>query len=614
VAVNTKKIVKSSKVRSYLNKDFDGFRSDLLQYAKMYFSDRIEDFSEPSVGGLLLDLAAYVGDVMSFYLDHQYKELNSETATETKNIERLLRTAGIPIVGSSPATVIVDFYIEVRSKVRNDVYSPDLNSLPVILKGTTVRSNNGVGFELIDDIDYSKRDSSGLLLASIQVGRSDANGNPTSFIMKRMGTCVSGETHVDSFSIPDVFVPYRTITLNSDNVTAIMSVKDSGGNEYYEVGSLAEDVVYRALPNVDYDREEVDNSLSLQAAPYRYVKTVDFNTKMTMLQFGSGKADTLDNDVIPDPSQFAIPLYGKKTFKKFSIDPGNFLNTQTMGISPINTTIVVNYRRGGGLHHNVASESIRTIDGLQIFFPKSPPPNISSSVRSSLEVINKSPAVGGEEPPGLNDLKALIPSARNAQSRIVTKQDLLARIYSMPSEFGRVFRVGVRSNMMNPLASQVYIVSRNKDRQLTMSSDTLKKNLRVYLNKFRLISDAIDILDSSVVNIGIKFIVTVNPASNRSLVVTNVINRLKDYFKTGNFNIDEPIIISDLTNLVINVPDVVSLARLGFFGISGTSGTRNYSNFSFEPTSNIQKGMIVGPPGSIFEMRYPDFDILGSAI
>lgn len=614
MAVNTKKIVKSSKVRSYLNKDFDGFRSDLLQYAKMYFSDRIEDFSEPSVGGLLLDLAAYVGDVMSFYLDHQYKELNSETATETKNIERLLRTAGIPIVGSSPATVDVDFYIEVQSQVRNSVYFPDLNSLPVILKGTTVRSNSGVGFELIDDVDYSQRDSSGLLFASMQVGRSDANGNPLSFIMRMSGECVSGETHVDSFSIPDVFVPYRTITLNSDNVTAIASVRDSTGNEYYEVDSLAEDVVYRALPNMDYDREEVDNSLVLQAAPYRYVKTVDFNTKMSILQFGSGKANTLDNDVVPDPSQFAIPLYGKKTFKKFSIDPGNFLNSQTMGISPINTTITVQYRRGGGLHHNVAAESIRTIDGLQIFFPKSPPPNVSSSVRSSLEVKNVEPAVGGEEPPGLNDLKALIPSSRNAQSRIVTKQDLLARIYSMPSEFGRVFRAGVRSNLINPLSSQVYIVSRNKDKQLVTSSDTLKKNMRVYLNKFRLISDAIDILDSPVINIGVKFIVSVNPSSNRSLVVTNVINRIKDYFQTGNFNIDEPIIISDITNLIINVPDVVSLSNLTFFGISGTTGMRSYSNFSFEPISNIQKGMIIGPPGGIFEMRYPNFDILGSAI
>jgi hypothetical protein len=612
--VESKKLIlKQLKQRAYLNKDFDGFRTDLLAYARIHFKDQNKDFSEASLGGLLLEMGAYVGDVLSFYLDHQFQELDPATAIEPINIENSLNAAGVPIVGASPSVVEGEFTIEVPAALDSSGrYVPNINSLPVILPETIVSADNGTLFELVNEIDFSEVDKNGNLLASLIAVDGNGDGTPESFLMSRSGDCISGFNVTETFTV-DSFIQFREITLANSNVTEIKNVTDSFGNVYHRVEYLTQNVVFKPIPNTSDDYDVVEDILQIFPAPYRFIAKTGLQTNNTTLTFGGGNAETLDDDIIPDPSDFAIPLYGKTSIPRFSLDPSSLLRTSSLGIIPSSTSITVQYRYGGGLRHNAAQGSIRSINTLLMRFPNSPSNGIASLIRQSVSVINRAPASGGEDPLTIDELKSKIPAVKNSQSRIVSKPDLLARIYTMPSNFGRVFRAGIRSNPLNPLASQLFVVSRNINNQLSVSPDSLKKNLKTYLNQYRMISDAIDILDARVINIGVVFKITVDGQYNKHLVLQTVISRLQKYFSIKNFEIDQPIVLSDLTNIIFNNPGVTSVEDVKIKNITGNVGVRAYSDVQIDIKANTRRGFLGAPPGGIFELRYPDVDIIGNA-
>jgi len=615
MSIDTKNKIKKERNRSFLAKDFDSFRAELLDYARTYFPDKIQDFSEASLGGLFLDMASYVGDTLSYYLDHQFTELNSSTAVERKNILTHLKNAGVKPVGSSPSSVYVKFYIRVPSEKNVDTsYRPMLSSLPVIRAGTTCKSATGINFNLIEDLDFSETDDDGEFTSSVTVFTTDDSGNPTQFIMTRSGLCVSGNETTDSFNLGNQHIPFRELTLLSPDISDIISAYDSDGNEYYHVESLSQDTVFKAINNLGDDGSLVPMNLEVVSAPRRYTSSFDPTTRMTKIRFGAGDAETLDDDIIPDPSELSIPLYGKKYFNRFSIDPNSLLQTQTLGISPKSTTISIRYRHGGGINHNVAAGSIRLLNVLVIDFLNRPASSVATSVRASIEIRNIDPARGGDTAPTLEELKSKISSARQMQSRIVSKQDLLSRIYTMPNIFGRVFRAGISNNPENPLAAQLFIISKNRFGNLANSPDALKKNLSTYLNEFRLISDAIDILDARVCNYTVNFGVVSSPGSNKSSVVQAVISRVRDLLRLENFQIDQPIVIDDIINIIINTPGVVSLVTLDILPKNGIDQGRSYSDFYFNFENSTRNKIITAPRGTIFELKYPEHDIIGTAV
>lgn len=615
MSIDIKNKIKKERNRSFLAKDFDSFRAELLDYARTYFPDRIQDFSEASLGGLFLDMASYVGDTLSYYLDHQFTELNPVTAVERKNILTHLKNAGVKPVGSSPSSVYVKFYIRVPVEQTADMsYRPSLRSLPVIRAGTTCKSATGINFNLTEDLDFSDTDDNGDFIASVTVFTTDDAGNPTQFIMTRSGLCISGNETTDSFNLENQHIPFREITLLSPDISDIISVTDSDGNEYYHVESLSQDTVFKAISNMGTDGQMVPMNLEVISAPRRYTSSFDPTTRMTKIRFGAGDAETLDDDIIPDPSELSLSLYGKKYFNRFSIDPNSLLQTQTLGISPKSTTISVRYRHGGGISHNVAAGSIRSLNILIIDFLNRPVAAVATSVRSSIEVRNLDPARGGDSAPTLEELRSKISSAKQMQSRIVSKQDLLSRIYTMPNVFGRVFRAGISDNPENPLAAQLYIISKDRFGNLALSPDALKKNLSTYLNEFRLISDAIDILDAKVCNYTINFGIVSAPGSNKSSVVQSVISRIRDVVRIENFQIDQPIVIDDIINVIINTPGVISLVSLDILPKNGVDQGRNYSDFYFNFENSTRNKIITAPKGTIFEMKYPEHDIIGTAI
>jgi len=612
--IDTKREVRPVRQRTYLNKDFDSLRSDLITYVKAFYPERIRDFSDSSLGGVFVDLAAYVGDVMTFYLDHQFGELFVTTAVESQNIENLIRSSGVVITGNSPAVVNLQFAIEVPAVKVGTSFQPEPSILPKILQGTICASNNGTRFETIEDIDFAEKDEDDNFVAQIIIGTTNADGSPATLIMGMTVEGISGFSKTESFIIPNTFVPFRQIILSSENVTSINSISDTEGNQYYKVGALTQDTVFRGIPNPRTDINLVELLLEVTPAPYRFTADTNLSTRLTTLTFGGGSATSLDNDIIPDPSEFAIPLFGKKTFERFSIDPNNLLNTRTLGVTPQGTTISVNYRFGGGLSHNVASETIRTISTLLMTFPRNPTAALAAQTRATTDVNNTAPANGGENAPTINELKAKVPSARNSQQRIVTREDLLARVYTMPSNFGRVFRAGVRSNPTNPQAAQLFILSRDANSNLVTSPDSLKENLITFLNQFRMISDAIDILDSPIVNVGVDFEIVTDPQVNKNIVVQNIIARLQSFFTIDNFQIDQPIRISDVRNIIFNNSGVISVTQLRFKNFVGSIDGRIYNDNAINITTNTIRGLLFPPPGGIFEVKFLDQDIAGAGI
>ena len=237
--------IKAVRQRKYLAKDFDALRTNLLEYARVYYPERIRDFSESSLGGLFLDFAAYVGDNMSFYLDHQYGELSADTAVETTNIQRLLNSSGVPIVGASPALAPVTVYVEVPALTINNVLGPQPDALPVIKANSSFTANNGTIFNLLEDIDFTSTRSDGTFMADIKIGAKTPSGLPQTFIMALSGLCISGLETTENIVIGQTFKPFNKITLQNSDVSDIVTVTDLLGNIYYEVGALTHDVVYQ---------------------------------------------------------------------------------------------------------------------------------------------------------------------------------------------------------------------------------------------------------------------------------------------------------------------------------------------------------------------------------
>ena len=601
--------------RNYLARDFDGFRAQLVEYARIFFPDKIQDFSEASLGGLLIDLSAFVGDTMSFYMDHQFNELNYETATELVNIENHLRNAGVKIRGKSPASTNVNFTITVDGLTQSTgLVVPDTSQLPKVLTGTEF-TGGGATFTTLQDIDFAKTDFLGQLLGNVEVATVNADGSPATFNITRSIPVAAGSLITENISISNTFVPFRTVTLANADVSSITGVFDSSGNDYYEVDDLSQDNVFRAVStDKPLDGSFASSNLEVIPAPYRFTTETSLTTRLTTLRFGSGDGKSVQDDVLSDPSELALPLVGTTTFKKFSIDPQNLLESNSLGVSPRGTTLTITYLSGGGLNTNVAAGTITTVSSLQTIFPSSATGAAVTRIRANATVTNPNPASGGDDALTVEELRAKIPSAVNSQNRIVTREDLLSRVYTLPAQFGRVFRAGVSPSGENKLSSDLFIICKDSSGKLAPASDTLKLNLRSYLNEFRLVSESIEIKDAKIINFGVDFTIRVRPNANKIVTLTNVINNLKVLLRTQNFQIGEPIVESDIMFSILNTAGVQAIPSLSFRNFFGTVNDVSYSGEVFDLNANLLNGMIVPPRDSIFELKFPNTDIVGSVL
>jgi hypothetical protein len=597
----------------YLNRDFESFKRDFIEHLRVYFPDTVQDFNESSVGMMLTELAAFVGDNLSFYVDKRVNESFTETSREEKNILKHAKQLGFKPFGKSSATGTVDAYLKVPAIASNQKIQPDMRYAGTIKRGAKLKSKNGQTYETLEDVDFSKvniNDSRYVVVGD----RDPTTRVPTTFILKKVGVEIkAGETTSTTFSI-GAYKAFRKVILPDEDVLEILRCTDSENNQWYEVDFLPQDTVFDGVINTSADSTDVPYVLKLRSVPYRFVSEYDVVSKKTAMVFGTGDAQNFDGDLIPDLGDLSLPLYGKDTFTDFSIDPQNFLKTRTMGLAPVNTTLTVQYRIGGGADTNAGAGEIDTVvDSVFDVGDSSLNSAVVTDVANSFSVLNPNPIQGGRDELSVDEIKQLIPAVFASQSRLVTAPDFVARALSMPSRFGSVFRANAKLNPFNKNSVELIVLSKNSSGFVTTAPNDLKTNLKTYLSRFRMITDAIEILDGEVINIALNFSILVKPDFNKTEVLVNCIDALKEYFEIDRWQLNQPINLTDIYTTIAAVPGVLSVVDVTISNRVATFDGRSYSNTPHNITENKKNGIIYSKENAIFELKFPNKDIVGVA-
>jgi hypothetical protein len=609
VPFNKKKIVPIN----YTSRDFNSIKEDLLNYAKRYYPEKYKDFSEASFGSLMLDSVSYVGDVLSFYLDYSVNESFLETATEYENVLKLAKQLGYRRKGVPVSSGKAAFYITVPadSTGTGNANSPDLNYAPTLLKGTIIESTTGATFSLAEDVIFNS-DSTLFVAASTN----PTTGIPTSYALKAFGQVISGRIGVESFNIGE-YESFPKIKLSDEDVVEVVSVIDSAGNKYYEVDFLSQDTVYFPVKNNEVNlQSEVLNSepiyvLKPISVPRRFI--TESSLAGFHLQFGFGSDNDLTQDSLNDPSKVALKLHGKDYISESSFDPTKLLKGDKLGVAPSNTTITVIYRSNGPNDVNIPADSLSNISNPKFEFQQVE--NLSTSkvndVITSLEVRNESPIVGSTREDSAEEIKFKAYGMFNSQNRAVTQQDYLSLIYSMPPKFGSVKRAAVvqdKNSFKRNL--NIYVLSEDVNNNFVQSNVITKNNLKTWLSTNKMINDSIDILDANIINIGVEFSILSDTNYNAFEVLNNATQALKEYFLRLKFNIGEPIRYGDVFRIMKNVDGLLDVEYIKFV----TKAGQNYSNpiFDIDMMTSVDGRMIMAPSDSVFEIKFPDLDIVGT--
>lgn len=606
-----------AKSIKYLNKDFQGFKRDLIKFSQAHHSGVFQDFNESSPGMAILELQAYVGDVLSFYQDMQFEELKHENAQQIENVVSISKQLGYRPAGKRAAHGTQTFFIEVPATTQGGTPVPDDTYTPILRKGSKVAGPNGVIFETLQDVFFSASSptidtSSPRMVTGSRFD--DTTGLPTFFAIRKDCPITAGETTTDTVAVGD-FQQFKTVELSSPDVIEVLSVFDSDGNEWTEVDFLAQDLVFDLTVNSDEDQDTVPYILKYVSVPRRFITDRDPVTNKTSLIFGSGDGVNFDDELLPNLADLALPLPGRRTFTSFPLDPQNFLKTRSLGLCPFNTTLTVQYRVGGGSQTNVARGTIKTVNAATLDFTVSGlDPAKRGTVVGALETANLDKTEGGGPEETISEIKANSAAFFAAQNRVVTKEDFIARVLSLPAKFGSTAKVYVKRDNINPLALDIHVLAKDSEGHLCQATSNLTNNIATYLRPFRMLTDGVNILQTNIINMKVEFGIVVSPKMNRTEVLTKCLNVIRDYFGVDKIQIGQPIVVSDLVSELQNTVGVISVYRLDFKNMFGSQadGT-TYSTVRFSPHAHTSNGILYCPENSIFEVKFPTRDIVGES-
>lgn len=615
---------------TYLGKDFSQFRSNLIDFTKQYFPNTYTDFDEASPGMLFIEMASYVGDVLSFYADTNLKESLLDQATERGNVFDLARSLGYNARAAVPSYVKLDLYHIVPAIGSGVNVRPDFNYSLTIKPGMRVKSRtNNAMFRTLDTVDF--KFSSSLSPTDVTIYEvDDATKQPTYYLLKKSVNAISGtvKTATFAFSSP---LPYDKVLLPDTNIIEILSVTESDGDAWYQVPYLAQDTVFEEIPNLienDPDlvkyRSSAPSLLKLRKTSKRFITKLRSDNK-TEIQFGAGISSNNDEEVIPNADNVGNGLSGFRKSIDLDIDPANFLYTRTYGQAPSNTTLTITYTVGNGLSDNVASNTIRDIDFVEYSenINATLTSGIVSLVKQSLAVNNELPAIGAKTSDTIQEIKNNAMANFATQNRLVTKEDYIIRTYSMPPKFGSVAKAYIvpddqisqksLERIANPLAMNMYVLGYNADKQLTALNEAIKTNLKTYLDYYRILTDAINIKDAYVINFGIDFEVSALSNYNSNEVLLKCVESLKRMFDIDKWQINQPIVLSDIMNTLGNVKGVQSVKGVQLLNLYDSDLGYSGNVYDFAPAT---KNGIIYPSldPSIFEIKYPNQDIRGRVI
>jgi len=618
-----------SKQIQYLNKDFDGFKQKLLEFAQVYYPETYNDFSDTSAGLMLIEMASYVGDVLSYYGDNQIQENFLEYAKQRDSLLSLAYTNGYFPQVTNASTVDVDIYQTLPSTTEGGLVQPDFNYAMILSEGAQLQSSNdtSVYFYIENKVDFTISGSADP--TDISVYSIDSNNQPNFYLLKKKAKATAGtlKTKTFSFTNPQKF---STIDVEDTNIIEVVKVTDSDSNRWYEVPYLAQETIFDPVTNIasndpilnQYD-ETTPYLLKIKKVPRRFIKRFKTNQSLE-IQFGPGVSSNPDEIITPNSDNIGLGLpYGTEKLTT-AWDPANFLYTKTYGLAPSNTTLTIEYLVGGGATSNVTAQSLTILSsGTVTFFGSNLDSTLQSTVRSSLAFTNTKPAIGGGDGDTNEDIRRKSIAQYPTQLRTVTKDDYAIRALSLPPKFGKVSKVYVTQENNNKTTSQeerydtnaltLYLLSNNSQDNLVVADPALKENLRTFLGEYRMLTDALRIKDAFVINIGVEFDVIIQPNFNNRLIINNCIDALKDYFNTNKWQINQPILMNSVLNVLDNIEGVQTVKSLQIINKVGES--MGYSKYAYDIKGSTINGILYPSlDPSIFELRYPESDIKGRIV
>jgi hypothetical protein len=647
----------------YLNKDFASLRNQLIEFTKIYYPNTYNDFNEASPGMMFIEMASYVGDVLSYYIDEQFKESLLAYAEERKTVFEMAQGYGYRPRLSSPSVGKLDVFQTVPSSGSGESVAPDMRYALNLLEGLVVKSTTGTEYRSVDNCNF--KSSGSFDQTDVTIFEVDNGGTPSKYLLKKSIQVKSGETSTETFDFGSA-VKYNKVTLSNPNVIEILSVTDSDGNIWKEVPFLAQDTVFEEVENTSTNdpelfqfNETAPYLLKLLKTPYRFTTFIRPDGRSEM-RFGAGVSDNPDEEIIPSPGNVnADILTGGATRLDSSFDPTNFLNTRTYGLAPSNTTLTVQYSYGGSINDNAAAGSIINFGNVVYGeVPQSLNASLVQESKNSVAVINPEPTSGGGGPETIQEVKNNALKYFQSQNRCVTKEDYIIRVYSLPPKYGNVAKVyivqdtqlegGMQTQVSpgvfsidpslineddipsgpstppietaNPLALNMYVLGYTPSKQIVTVNQAVKENVKTYLGQYRLITDAVNIKDAWVINIGVKFTIITKSGYNKQEVILRCINKVKQFFAIDRWQINQPIVLVDLAQQIsfaegvaaVVPPEANNPNSLPVVVYNKYKQVDGYSGNIFNIQSSTKNGVIypsVDP--AIFELKFPNQDIEG---
>ena len=653
----------------YLSKDFASFRKNLVEYSKTYFPKTYSDFNESSPGMMFIEMASYLGDILSYYTDDSLKESLMLYAEDKQNVIALANYLGYKPKVTAPAIVQLSVYQLAPAVGSGEDNRPDSDYYLRIKQGMVVESSKtSVRFRTTELVDFNDATDREITVYT------DDGGEPTQYLIKKYVKAVSGElktVNVD-FGSPEQF---SSINIADKNVIDIYDVRDTNGGKWYEVPYLAQEMVYVDYPvseQTDKDlaqfKDSVSNVLRVLKTSKRFVKKINQDNS-TSIVFGGGNT-TNDEQLVPNLKNVGLGLNSSIDKMSSAYDPANFLKTTSYGQAPSNTTMTVSYLVGGGVESNVGKGELTSIkriefdDDTKTFAQNET--TLYNKMKSSVAVDNEIPATGGRGEETIDEIRENALANFGSQNRAVTRKDYQVRALSLPPKYGGIAKAfcspdgqldnnspssllkdtesldefvglindmkgkdlsdqemrdevrrllktkkGTTNEVNNPFAINLYILGYNSNKNLSILNRAVKENLKTYIGEYRMLTDGINIIDGFVINIGLDFEIRVYGGYNKREVLTKCITELKEYFDIDNWTFNMPINISEVEILIAGVEGVQSVPKCEIFN----KCLGNYSEHSYDIKA-ATKGKMVYPSvdPSVFEVKFPNKDIKGRVV
>jgi len=630
---------KVQKSVNLIGRDFGDIRKNLIDFTKNYFPQTYNDFNESSPGMMFMEMASYVGDVLSYYTDVQLRESLLEQAQEKSNVFTIAQSFGYKPKLNVPATTTLTVYQLVPAQGSGDTVRPNFDYALTLSEGMIVGSstNGDVEFSTIEKVRFGF--SSSFDPTEVSVYQIDeVTDEPVYYLLKKYVKAVSGKQESATFEFNEP-KPYDKIKLEADGLIDVISIIDDDGDEWTKVDYLAQDTVFEELPNTtNYSiamsayANETPSLLKLKRVPKRFITRITDDGTID-IQFGSGISQNADEEILPNPDNVGSALYGTSGNLDQGIDPSNFMYAKTYGVAPANTTLTVTYRTGLGVIDNVASQDLTEIVERVIETSSTGlVTDVFNVVQNSIAVTNEVAAAGGKYEEEIEEVRNNAMAYFRAQNRAVTKEDYLLRAYALPPQFGSVAKAYAAPDFQintllddgidpipNPLAINFYVLGYDGNAKLQNLNPATKQNLQNYLSYYRILTDAVNIKNAYIVNIGIDFEIVVLPNYNSNEVLLKCINALKNFFRIENMGINKPITLTDIYVLLDRVDGVQTVVRPDNDGNGGLQIVNkfdgNYSSNKYNIKNATRSGIVYPPKDpTCFEVKYPDVDIKGRVV